>query len=96
MSGKDRLNNRKAIKALLRCTHFLAKQHVAHTTNFDKLVDLVVSCGGETLQTFLEGAAKNATYTSKVDVVDFVNALGIWVEESAETGARSTMFQYHG
>ena len=35
--------NRKAIKALIRCTHFLAHQHIAQTTNFDKLVELVVS-----------------------------------------------------
>ena len=46
---QKRLQNRKAIKALIRCTHFLAHQHIAHTTNFDKLVELVVSCGGETL-----------------------------------------------
>ena len=38
--------SRKAIKALIRCTHFLAHKHIAHTTNFDELVELVVSCGG--------------------------------------------------
>ena len=70
------------IKALIRCTHFLAHQHIAHTTNFDKLVELVVSCGGETLQTFLDGAGGNATYTSKMAVVVFLNALRTWVEES--------------
>ena len=73
---QQRLQNRKAIKALVRCTHFLAHQHIAHTTNFDKLVELVVSCGGETLQTFLDRAGGNATYTSKMAVVEFVNALG--------------------
>ena len=41
-----RLQNRKAIKALIQCTHFLAHQHIAHTANLDKLVELVVSCGG--------------------------------------------------
>ena len=51
---QQRFQNRKAIKALIRCTHFLAHQHIAHTTNFDKLVELVVSYGGETLQTFLD------------------------------------------
>ena len=72
----QRLQNRKAIKALIRYTHFLALQHIAHTTNFDKLAELVVSCGGETLQTFLDRAGGNATYTSKMAVVEFVNALG--------------------
>jgi len=43
----DRLKNRAAIKCLLRCTHFLAHQHIAHTTYFSDLVDLVVSCRGE-------------------------------------------------
>ena len=79
---EQRLNNRKAIKALIRCTHFIAHQHIAHTANFNKLVDLVVSCGGQTLQTFLDSAGGNATYTSKMAVVEFVNALGTWVEES--------------
>ena len=82
VGGQQRLQNRKAIKALIRCTHFLAHQHIAHTTNFDKLVELVVSCGGETLQTFLDRAGGNAMYTSKMAVVEFVNALGTWVEES--------------
>ena len=50
---------------LIQYIHFLAHQHIAHTTNFDKLVELVVSCGGETLQTFLDRAGGNATYTSK-------------------------------
>ena len=49
---QQRLQNRKAIKALIRCTHFLAHLHIALATNFDKLVELVVSCGGETLQNF--------------------------------------------
>ena len=69
---QQRLQNRKAIKALIRCTHFLARQHIAHTTNFDKLVELVVSCGGVTFQTFLDRAGGNATYTSKMAVVQFI------------------------
>ena len=54
--------------------------HCTHT--FDKLVELIVSCGGQTLQTFLDRAGGNAMYTSKMAVVEFVNALGTWVEES--------------
>ena len=75
---QQRLQNRKAIKALIRCTHFLAHQHIA----FDKLVELVVSCGGETLQTFLDRARGNAMYTSKMVVVELVNALGTGMVES--------------
>ena len=35
----------------------------------------------ETLQTFLDRAGGKATYTSKMAIVEFVNALGTWVEE---------------
>ena len=74
ISQSERQKNRKAIKSLICCTHFLARNHIAHTTNFDKLVDLVVACGGT--------AGKRAQYTSKVAVVEFLNAIGTWVEET--------------
>ena len=50
ISQSERQKNRTAIKSLICCTHFLARNHIAHTTNFDKLVDLVVACGGENLK----------------------------------------------
>ncbi len=80
-SKEERLKNRAAVKSLMRCTHFLVRNHMAHTTNFEKLVDLVVSCGGDTLAYFMANTAKNAAYTSHVAVVEFVEALGTWVEE---------------
>ena len=92
---QQRLQNRKVIKALIRCTHVLAHQHIAHTTNFDKLVELVVSCGGETLQTFVVRAGGNTTYTSKIVVVEFVNALGTWVEESLLKRLHKSPFFLH-
>ena len=54
----ERLKNRWAIKSLLWCTHFLARNHIAHTTNFGDLVDLVVTCGGEDLKQFVDKAGK--------------------------------------
>ena len=66
---------------LLLCTHFLARQHIPHTTDFDKLVDLVVSCGGEDLKQFADRAGRNATYTSTDAVFDFIEAICTWVDE---------------
>ena len=74
--------NRAAVKSFIRCAHFLACQYIAHTTNFEKLVELVVSCGGVDLKNFLERTGRNAVYTSHVAVVEFMDALGTWVEES--------------
>ena len=79
----QREKNRAAMKCLVRCTHFLTRHHIAHSTNFTELVDLVVSCGARELQVFLENAPKNAVYISRGAVVDFIQALGTWVEESA-------------
>ena len=82
MAEQERVMNRKAVKSFFRCAHFLARQHIPHTTNFEKLVELVVSCGGEDLKNFLERTGRNAVYTSHIAVVEFMEALGTWVEES--------------
>ena len=58
---QERIKNRSGIKALLLCTHFLARQHIPHTTNFDKLVNLVMSCGSEDLKQCVDRAGRNAT-----------------------------------
>ena len=78
----ERKLNRAAVKSFVRCAHFLARQHIPHTTTFEQLVDLVVSCGGEPLKQFMDKAKRNAMYTSHIAVVQFMEALGTWVEES--------------
>ena len=79
---QEKVKHRKGIKALLRCTHFLTRQHIPHTTNFTKLVDLIISCGGEDLKKFIDTASRNATYSSTDAVHDFIEAIGTWVDES--------------
>ena len=69
---QERMKKRAAIKSFIRCTHFLTCQHIPHTTNFDRIVNLVISCGGEDLKHFLETTGRIALYTSHVAVVDFV------------------------
>ena len=88
----ERSKNRKAIKALLGCTHYLCKQYILHTTNFSKLIDLNVSCGGKDLEEFVRKAAKNASYTSTDAVTDFVEAIGVWVDELQVNRVRSAPF----
>ena len=81
ITEEQRIKNRKGIKALLRCTHFIARNHIPHTTKkFAALVDLIVTCG-EDLKQFTERCARNATYTSTDTISDFLEALGLWVEE---------------
>ena len=79
---QQKMKNRMAIKVLLRCTHFLTRRHIAHTTNFEELVHLIESCGSEYLKAFSESSGKNVTYRSKDSVLGFVEALDSWVEWS--------------
>ena len=51
-------------------------------TNFDQIVDLIVSYGEEDLRKFLEKTGKNGSYASKITVVEFIEAVNLWAEES--------------
>ena len=88
----ERSKNKKAIKALLGCTHYLCKQHIPHTTNFSKLIDLIVSCGGKDLEECVRKAAKNATCTSTDAATDFVEAIGVWVDKLQVNRVRNAPF----
>ena len=81
LGDSERSKNRKATKAVFRCTHYMCKQHIPHTTNFSKVIDLIVSCGGKDLEEFVRKAPKNASYNSTDAVIDFLEAIGVWVEE---------------
>ncbi len=83
-ADQDRIRNRLAIKSFIRCAHFLARQHIPHRiTNFEKLIDLVVvQCDSQDLSNFLEKTGRNAVHTSHVAVVEFIEAIGTWVQEA--------------
>ena len=82
---QERGKNRPAMKSLVLCSQLLTWHYIAHSTNFTQLVDLVVSWGTRELQVFVENASWNAVYTSRGAVVDFIEVLGTWGEESLKT-----------
>ena len=63
------------------CSFPCLPPHIAHTTNYDDLVSLVVNCGAQPLTNFAENAAINAKYCSPSTVIGFIEAISIWVEE---------------
>ena len=79
---QEREKNKAAMKSLVLCSQLLTWHRIAHSTNFTQLVDLVVSCGTRKLQVFVKNASWNAVYNSRGAVVDFIEVLGTWVEES--------------
>ena len=82
IGDEERIRNRKCIESLIRCTHFLVRHHIPHTTNYEGLIELVLDCGAPYLAEFLEKACKNATYRSTTSVVEFVAAISNWIDES--------------
>ena len=97
ITDEEKMKNRAAVKAFIRCTHFRARQHIAHSTTFEKLVSLVVACGGEDLKTFLETAGKNAMYTSQIAVTEFIEALGtLGRRVFVQAPTSSTILLHHG
>ena len=82
---RQRRKNREAIKALVRCAHYLACHHIAHTTNYNDLVSLMVNCGSQPLTEFVKDASNNATYRSASAVIGFIEAISVWVEEGLLT-----------
>ena len=49
--------------------------------HFSKVIDLIVSCDGKDLEDCVCKAAKDASYTSMNAITDFVEAIGVWVDE---------------
>ena len=45
------------------------------------MIDFIVSHGGKYFEEFVLKSAKNASYTSTDAVTDFVEAIGVWVDE---------------
>lgn len=68
--------------------YFLAKQEVAHTTNFLPLINLGKSLGATYLSEIAIG--RNAQYTSERFMQEIVIALGDTVQETAKSEMQSS------
>ena len=79
--GKERCDeqtkqqNRILIKKLLRIMYFLCKQKIAHFSNFDEVVQLMVGNGDDEVRKHLDTAPRNANYGSHVAISEYLNAL---------------------
>ncbi len=58
-----------------------SSQHIPHMTNFHMLITPVSSCAGKDLEEFVCRAAKNASHTSSDAITDFMEAIGVLVDE---------------
>ena len=66
------------LKQAFRCLYFLAKQRIAHTTNFEPLLDLM-QLMGVPIKSDIR-VAKNATYTSNKSIEDMIYCISEVIE----------------
>ena len=81
--GKERCDkqtkqqNRILIKKLLRIMYFLCKQKIAHFTNFDEVVQLMVENGDNEVRKHLDTAPRNTNYGSHVAISVYLDAISL-------------------
>ena len=80
ITDEEKMKNRAAVKALICCPHFLARQHIAHNTNFEKLLWVVVEKISKPFWNLL--VKMLCTHHKYIAVTEFIKALGTWVEKS--------------
>ena len=67
----QRKTNREAVKVFIRRVHYLARHHIAHTTNYDDLVGLMVSCGAQPLTDTVKDAAGSCDWLYRSNQCSF-------------------------
>ena len=67
--------NRTLIKKLLKIMYFLCKQKIAHFSNFDEVVQLMVENGDDEVRKHLDTALRNANYGSHVAISEYLDAI---------------------
>ena len=78
---QTRQQNRILIKKLLRIMYFLGNQKIAHFTNFDEVVQLMVENGDDKVWKHLDTAPRNANYGSHVAISEYLDAISLWVQQ---------------
>ena len=72
---------KNALVGALKCTcmYWLAKREIAHTTNFESLIQLAISLGSTYLKELNQG--DNAKYTPQESKFEFIKILSLCVEQ---------------
>ena len=96
--GKERcdeqtkLQNRILIKELLRIMYFLCKHKIAHFSNFDEVVQLMVENGDDKVRKHLDTAPRNANYGSHVAISEYIDTFSLWVQQGILRSLKEAAF----
>jgi len=80
-ANQDRIKKIEQLSNTLFPVHIFLLISTFPISNFEKFIDLVVQYGGQDLKNFLEKSGRNAVHTSHVAVAEFIDAIGIWIQE---------------
>ena len=80
------------IKKLLRIVYFLCRQKIAHFSNFDEVVQLVVENGDDEVRKHLDTAPRNANYSSNVAISEYLDAISLWVQQGILKSLKEAAF----
>ena len=61
--------------------YFLCKQKIAHFTNFEEVIQLMVENGDDEVRKHLDTAPRNANYGSHVAISEYLDAISLWVQQ---------------
>ena len=70
---------RQALISGLKCMYWLAKHEIAHSTNFESMLELAVSLGCTYITELHQG--ENAKYTSQQSMFEFISVLSQCIEQ---------------
>ena len=89
----EKARNRLVLKKILKCTYFLVKHKIAHTTTFAPLVDLLIDCDDQDLKHFFEqDARKNAQYRSTTAISELIQAINTHLESKILDQVQKSQF----
>ena len=72
--------------------YFLCKQKIAHFSNLDEVVQLMVENGDDEVRKHLETAPRNANYGSHVAISEYLNAISLWVQQGILRSLKEAAF----
>ena len=82
-SDRERSENLKILSKYVKVAYWLMRHEVAHTTNYESLIDLCTDLGGsDFLATWQNQRGENATYKSAATSTEMVKAIGQFLDET--------------
>ena len=72
--------------------YFLCKQKIAHFSNFDEVVQLMVENGDDEVRKHLDTAPRNANYSSHVAISKYLDAISLWVQQGILRSLKEATF----